>query len=137
MLVSWTWKLDLHWYGSDFKPVELFIVPTPIGEIAWKEVVLTQTDICSWEWFISSLVVLDGARTYGGTGSRMGLLYQKSIWDKYLSDNALDRIIWKANRHSRVVKAHLAYIVSLKSLEELEGWWWHSVLWQIKIAGKI
>ena len=41
------WKLDLHWYESDFRPVELFVVPTPVGEIARKEVVLTQTDICS------------------------------------------------------------------------------------------
>ena len=64
--------------------------------------------------------------------------YTKSLYETCISLNTEpDRIIWKAKHHIGVVKAHLAYIVSLKTLEEPEGREWHSALWKIKMVGKI
>ena len=64
--------------------------------------------------------------------------YVKSLYEIGITLNSNpDRIIWKANHQTGVVRAHLAYIVSLKILEEPKARGWHNALWHLKLAGKI
>lgn len=50
---------------------------------------------------------------------------------------APNRMIWKANSLSRVVRADLAYVVSLSQSSAPESHRWHSILWRMKIPIKV
>ena len=56
--------------------------------------------------------------------------YIRGLYESGISlNNTPDRIIWKADGQTRIVKAHLAYIVSIQSLVVPDIRCWHKALW--------